>query len=78
MQAWHQQDARGRKGGRPYKMTPIKLRLAIASMGRPETIVSTLCQELGIISVAGKIWDSGVGVPRMHPVANKGAMLCER
>lgn len=40
--------ARGRNGGRPYKMTPIKLRLAIASMGRPETKVSTLCQELGI------------------------------
>jgi len=40
--------ARGRQGGRPYKMTPIKLRLAMASMGRPETKVSTLCQELGI------------------------------
>jgi DNA invertase Pin-like site-specific DNA recombinase len=40
--------ARGRNGGRPYKMTPIKLRLAMASMGRPETKVSTLCQELGI------------------------------
>lgn len=40
--------ARGRKGGRPYKMTPIKLRLVMASMGRPETKVSTLCQELGI------------------------------
>lgn len=40
--------ARGRNGGRPYKMTPIKLRLAMASMGRPEAKVSTLCQELGI------------------------------
>lgn len=40
--------ARGRKGGRPYKMTPMKLRLAMASMGRPETKVSTLCLELGI------------------------------
>lgn len=26
--------ARGRNGGRPYKMTPVKLRLAMASMGR--------------------------------------------
>ena len=34
--------ARGRNGGRPYKMTPIKLRLAMASMGRPETKVSPL------------------------------------
>ena len=40
--------ARGRKGGRPYKMTPAKLRLAIASMGQPETRVNALCLELGI------------------------------
>jgi DNA invertase Pin-like site-specific DNA recombinase len=40
--------ARGRKGGRPYKMTAAKLRLAMASMGQPETQVSHLCQELGI------------------------------
>lgn len=41
--------ARGRNGERPYKMMPVKLRLAMASMGRPETKVSTLCQEPGII-----------------------------
>ncbi|MHA7299391.1 recombinase family protein [Pseudarthrobacter raffinosi] len=29
--------ARGRNGGRPYKMTPAKLRLAMASMGQPGT-----------------------------------------
>ena len=40
--------ARGRNGGRPYKMTPAKLRLALASMGKPETKVSDLCTELGI------------------------------
>jgi DNA invertase Pin-like site-specific DNA recombinase len=40
--------ARGRNGGRPYKMTPAKLRLAMASMGKPETKVSELCTELGI------------------------------
>lgn len=40
--------ARGRTGGRPYKMTPAKLRLAMASMGRPETRVGDLCDELGI------------------------------
>ena len=40
--------ARGRNGGRPYKMTPSKLRLAMASMGTPETSVSELCAELGI------------------------------
>lgn len=40
--------ARGRNGGRPYKMTPAKLRLAMASMGQPGTKVSELCAELGI------------------------------
>ncbi|GIU51717.1 TniR protein [Shewanella sairae] len=40
--------ARGRCGGRPYKMTPVKLRLAMASMGWTETTVGTLCKELGI------------------------------
>lgn len=40
--------ARGRNGGRPYKMTPAKLRLAMASMGKPETKVSDLCIELGV------------------------------
>ena len=40
--------ARGRKGGRRPKMTPAKLRLAMAAMGAPETNVGDLCQELGI------------------------------
>jgi len=40
--------ARRRKGGRPYKMTPAKLRLAGASMGKPGTVVAELCKELGV------------------------------
>ncbi|MCT2090332.1 recombinase family protein [Micrococcus terreus] len=40
--------ARGRKGGRPYKMTPAKIRLAMASMGKKDTNVGALCKELGI------------------------------
>src|SRR5690606_1449152 len=40
--------ARGRKGGRPYKMTPAKIRLAMASMGQTGTNVGELCRELGI------------------------------
>jgi DNA invertase Pin-like site-specific DNA recombinase len=40
--------ARGRNGGRPYKMTPAKIRLAMASMGQPGTNVGELCAELGI------------------------------
>ena len=40
--------ARGCKGGRPFKMTSAKIRLAMAAMGKPETKVGELCQELGI------------------------------
>ena len=40
--------ARGRKGGRPYKMTPAKLALATAAMAKPDTKVAELCKELGI------------------------------
>ena len=40
--------ARGRKGGRRPKMTPAKLRLAMAAMGKPETNVGDLCRELGV------------------------------
>ena len=40
--------ARGRNGGRPYTMTPAKLRLAQAAMVKRDTKVSDLCQELGV------------------------------
>ncbi len=40
--------ARGRNGGRKHKMTPAKIRLAQAAMGKPETKVTELCEELGI------------------------------
>ena len=40
--------ARGRNGGRPFKMTAAKLRLAQAAMGQPGTKVGELCSELGI------------------------------
>lgn len=40
--------ARGRNGGAPFKMTPAKVRLAQAAMGKPETKVADLCAELGI------------------------------
>ncbi|MGO7486703.1 recombinase family protein [Rhizobium ruizarguesonis] len=40
--------ARGRVGGRKAKMTPAKIRLAQAAMGKPETIVAKLCDELGV------------------------------
>jgi DNA invertase Pin-like site-specific DNA recombinase len=40
--------ARGRYGGRPYTMTPAKLRLAQAAMAKRDTRVGDLCKELGI------------------------------
>jgi DNA invertase Pin-like site-specific DNA recombinase len=40
--------ARGRKGGRPYTMTPTKLRMAQAAMAKRDTRVSDLCKELGV------------------------------
>ncbi|WP_022906743.1 recombinase family protein [Curtobacterium sp. B18] len=40
--------ARGRVGGRPFTMTPAKVRTAMAAMGNPETNVGELCEELGI------------------------------
>ena len=40
--------ARGRVGGRPFTMTPAKVRTAMAAMGKPETNVGELCKELGI------------------------------
>ena len=59
--------ARGRTGGRPYKMTPAKVRLALAAMGHKETKVSTLCEELGVtrqtlyrhVSPAGELRPDG-------------------
>lgn len=40
--------ARGRNGGRPFKMTAAKLRLAQAAMGKTGTKIGELCAELGI------------------------------
>ncbi|MTH94680.1 recombinase family protein [Roseibium sp. RKSG952] len=38
----------GQRGGRPYKMTPAKVRLAQTAMRDPRTNISDLCEELGI------------------------------
>lgn len=60
--------ARGRTGGRPYKMTPAKVRLAMTAMGQPETKVGALCAELGVtrqtlyrhVSPTGELRSDGV------------------
>ncbi len=59
--------ARGRRGGRPYKMTPAKLRLAMAAMADKDTHVGALCVELDItrqtlyrhVSPTGELRDDG-------------------
>lgn len=59
--------ARGRTGGRKPKMTPAKIRLASAAMGKRGTIVGDLCIELGItratlyrhVSPTGALRDDG-------------------
>lgn len=59
--------ARGRRGGRRHTMTPAKVNLAVAAMSNKETVVSDLCQELGItrqtlyryVSPTGKLRESG-------------------
>jgi hypothetical protein len=38
----------GSTGGRKPKMTPAKVRLAAAAMGKKGTVVGDLCEELGI------------------------------
>jgi DNA invertase Pin-like site-specific DNA recombinase len=40
--------ARGRNGGRPFKMTTAKLRLAQAAMGKPGTKIGEICGELAV------------------------------
>jgi DNA invertase Pin-like site-specific DNA recombinase len=40
--------ARGRRGGRPYKMTVARLRLIQAAIAKPETRIGDLCRDLGI------------------------------
>lgn len=59
--------ARGRVGGRAYKMTVPKLRLAMAAMGKSKTKVSELCAEIGVtrqtlyrhVSPSGKVRPDG-------------------
>jgi len=66
--------ARGRKGGRRPKMTPAKLRLAMAAMGKPETNVGDLCRELGITRSTLYRHISPIGEPR----ANAARLVSDR
>lgn len=58
--------ARGRKGGRRFTLTKAQIRLAQAAMGKKETIVSQLCQELGITRATLYRYVSPTGELRKH------------
>ena len=59
--------ARGRKGGRRFGLTKAQVRLAQAAMGKRDTVVSEVCQELGVtrstlyryVSPEGKLREHG-------------------
>ena len=61
---------RGKSGGRPFKMTPAKIRLAMAAMGQKETKVGDLCRERGVtrqtlyrhVSSSGQLRSDGARV----------------
>lgn len=63
---------RGRSGGRRFALTKSQVRLAQAAMGKKETTVSELCDELGVTRVTlyryvgpdGKLRDHGRKVLR--------------
>ena len=81
--------ARGRNGGRPPTMTPAKLRLAQAAMGKPETVVGELCEELKIsrqtlyrhVGPDGKLRDDGkklLNRSAKRAIAEAAESLCEK
>ena len=59
--------ARGRNGGHKFAFTKAQVRLAQTAMGKKETVVSELCEELGItratlyrcLSPEGRLRDYG-------------------
>ena len=64
--------ARGRNGGRPYTMTPAKLRLAQAAMAKRDTKVGDLCTELGVTVTPVTVRCGVIGeqlVPEKPPAA---------
>ena len=56
--------ARGRIGGRPRKMTPSKIRMAMAAMSDPNTKARLLAQELGITTSTLYDYVNGDGSPK--------------
>jgi DNA invertase Pin-like site-specific DNA recombinase len=57
--------ARGRKGGRPRKMTPSKIRMAMAAMADPNANAQLVAEELGITTTTLYDYVNGDGSPKM-------------
>jgi DNA invertase Pin-like site-specific DNA recombinase len=55
--------ARGRKGGRPSKMTPSKLRMAMALMADPSSVAQEVAAQLGVSTATLYRYVDGHGVP---------------
>jgi DNA invertase Pin-like site-specific DNA recombinase len=56
--------ARGRKGGRPRKMTASKIRMALAAMADPEGKPKTIARELGVTTTTLYTYVNGDGSPK--------------
>lgn len=56
--------ARGRKGGRPRKMTPSKIRMAMAAMSDPNAKARLVAEELGITTTTLYDYVNGDGSPK--------------
>jgi DNA invertase Pin-like site-specific DNA recombinase len=54
--------ARGRKGGRPAKMTPSKLRMAMALMADPRSVAQEVAAQLGVSTATLYRYVDGKGV----------------
>lgn len=56
--------ARGRTGGRPRKMTPSKIRMAMAAMADPDAKANVIAEELGITTSTLYEYVSSGGAPK--------------
>jgi len=56
--------ARGRKGGRPRKMTPSKIRVAMAAMSDPTAKAHLVAEEMGITTTTLYDYINGDGSPK--------------
>ncbi|MCB0081654.1 MAG: recombinase family protein [Caldilineaceae bacterium] len=56
--------ARGKNGGRPRKMTPSKIRMAMAAMAEPNAKAQLVAQELSITTTTLYEYINGDGTPK--------------